>query len=374
MTQIVLVVLLVAAVGVWPADAGSLAEKREELHRLLLQLTQRREQLRQAKQQEHRVLGELEGIDRNREAAAQRLTQLAGDLRQSQARVQTTVAQLAVVQRELAVRRDRLRTRLRDIYKYGQGGYADVLLGTGDFAEFVTRWRFVSTIVRADSELIADYTADVTRYQYLYETYQEDKAHLRAVMTQTEASKREIEIQEQAKRALLRQIQGERGAFERAVRELEANSRDLEVLIKRMQSGQGLTRVALARELAGFLWPTQGPVTSGFGIRRHPIFGIQHMHTGVDIGAVWGAPVLAAGDGQVIYTGWFGGYGKIVVVDHGEGLSTLYAHLLEILVSPGASVRRGQVLGRVGTTGYSTGPHLHFEVRVDGRPIDPVAH
>ncbi len=369
----VLVALVIAAVAVVPAEAGSLAQKQVELRQLLLQLTQRRERLRQVKVREHRVLEELEGIDRSREVVARRLVDLAGGLRQSQARIQATATQLAVTRQALAVRRDRLRGRLREIYKYGRSDYLDVLLGTGDFAEFVTRWRFVSTIMRADSELIAGHAAEVTRYQQLHERLEEDKARLTAVMEQTEARKREMEVHEQAKRSLLRRIQEERASFERMVRELEANSRDLEVLIKRTQSGDGQRRIALARGLGRLLWPAQGTITSGFGLRRHPVFGIQHLHTGVDIGAAWGSPVLAAADGQVIYTGWFGGYGKIVVLDHGGGVSTLYAHLYEILVPSGGTVSRSQVIGRVGTTGYSTGPHLHFEVRVDGQPIDPVA-
>lgn len=374
MTRIILALLLVTAVAVMPADAGLLAQKREELRQLLVQLTQRQERLRQVKEKEHRVLGELEGIDRNREVAVRRLARVTVDLRQSQARVASTATQLAVAQRALTVRRDRLRGRLRDIYKYGQGGYMEVLLGTGDFAEAVARWHFVSTIVRADNELIADYTADVTRYQSLHETWQQHQARLAAIVDQTEANRREIEIQEHAKRAVLRRIQEERVSFERTVRELEENSRELEVLIRRIQSSQGHPRVAAARGLSELRWPAQGPITSGFGLRRHPVFGIEHFHSGVDIGATWGSPVLAAAEGQVIYTGWFGGYGKIVVVDHGGGVSTLYAHLFEILVAPGTAVRRGQVVGRVGTTGYSTGPHLHFEVRIDGRPVDPIAH
>ncbi len=371
MIRTTLVLLVVVALAVGSVEAGSLAEKREELHRLLVQLTQHRERLRQVQQQEDRVLGQLEGIDRSREAAVRRLVRLAVEFRQAQVRVQTAEAHLASAQRELAIRQARLRGRLRGIYKYGHGGYLEVLLGTADFAEFATRWQFVSTIMRADRALVTDAVAEATRYQDLQETLQSAAAHLSGVMAQTEASKRELEIQEQAKRTLLRRIQVERVAYERAVRELEANSRDLEILIKRLQGSPAQGRVALARGVGALRWPAQGPITSGFGLRRHPVFAIQHMHTGIDIGAAWGSPVLAAADGQVIHTGWFGGYGKIVIIDHGGGVSTLYAHLFEILVAPGASVRRGQIIARVGTTGYSTGPHLHFEVRVDGQPIDP---
>ncbi len=374
MTRVALIIILITALGTAPAGASALTERRQELQQILQQLTQRRDRLHKVRTEEHRVLGQLERIDRSREATARRLAGLTVEFRQTQARVQTVAQQLATTQRDLAVHQGRLRARLRDIYKYGQGSYLEVLLGTTNFAEFVSRWQFVSTVMRADRALIIEASADATRYQYLQETLQTDSARLNTVISQTEASKREMEIQGVAKRTTLRQIQHERRAYERAVRELEANSRELEVLIRRLQTPRAGTRVVLARGAGAIRWPADGPITSPFGMRRHPLFGITHMHTGVDIGALWGSPVLAAADGQVIHAGWFGGYGKLVVVDHGAGVSTLYAHLYEILVSSGASVRRGQVVGRVGSTGFSTGPHLHFEIRIDGQPIDPLSH
>jgi murein DD-endopeptidase MepM/ murein hydrolase activator NlpD len=119
------------------------------------------------------------------------------------------------------------------------------------------------------------------------------------------------------------------------------------------------------------VWPAAGPVTSGFGWRTHPISGTRRFHAGIDIGAPAGAPVRAAGAGVVAAAGWRGGYGLTVEVDHGEGVTTLYAHLSSIAVRPGEPVATGQQLGAVGSTGASTGPHLHFEVRVQDSPVDP---
>lgn len=316
------------------------------------------------------MLSALEDVDRSREATEQRLRELSHELARSRAAAQTAAARLAEVERRLDAHRARLAGRLRTIYLYGRTGYVDVLLGAGDVAEFVTRWHFVSTIVRADGRLIHAYAEDVAESRALLATLQQEGARLQAVTAETEARQREMEMQERAKRSALARLQEERAAFERMVRELEEDSRQLETLIRRRQGAMPRS-VALARSLAGFIWPARGVFTSGFGIRRHPIFRIRRMHTGQDIAAPYGTPVQAAADGRVIYTGWFGGYGKIVVIDHGDGLSTLYAHLSAILTRPGADVRRGHVVGRIGSTGYSTGPHVHFEVRVQGRPIDP---
>jgi murein DD-endopeptidase MepM/ murein hydrolase activator NlpD len=115
-------------------------------------------------------------------------------------------------------------------------------------------------------------------------------------------------------------------------------------------------------------------ITSGFGYRIHPIFHLRRLHTGVDFDCNLGDPIRAAAPGTVIEAGWRGGYGKCVIIDHGGGIATLYAHQSTILVSIGQEVARGQVIGKVGSTGYSTGPHLHFEVRVNGSPVDPMGY
>jgi murein DD-endopeptidase MepM/ murein hydrolase activator NlpD len=124
--------------------------------------------------------------------------------------------------------------------------------------------------------------------------------------------------------------------------------------------------------------PVAGWKTSGFGMRFHPVFRIWRLHTGMDIGAGGGTSIVAAADGEVVSAGWRGGYGNYTCVGHGvyqgRGLATCYAHQSRILVSEGQQVRRGQVIGRVGTTGASTGDHLHFEVRLDGEPVQPLRY
>jgi murein DD-endopeptidase MepM/ murein hydrolase activator NlpD len=124
---------------------------------------------------------------------------------------------------------------------------------------------------------------------------------------------------------------------------------------------------------SGMLMPAAGPITSYFGYRYHPILHFTRFHAGLDIGASWGSPIVAAADGQVATAGWAGGYGREVRIAHAGGLMTLYGHMSEIVAQQGAYVRAGQVIGYVGSSGLSTGPHLHFEVRKDGTPVNPMA-
>ncbi len=119
------------------------------------------------------------------------------------------------------------------------------------------------------------------------------------------------------------------------------------------------------------VWPTGGPITSDYGWRIHPVLGYRRMHTGIDIGAGYGRAIKATDSGNVIHSGWCGGYGYTVIIDHGKGISTLYAHCSKIYVRRGQAVFKGSTVAAVGSTGMSTGPHLHFEVRVNGVPVSP---
>lgn len=127
-----------------------------------------------------------------------------------------------------------------------------------------------------------------------------------------------------------------------------------------------------AERSAGLMTPVAGRITSGFGMRYHPILHYARMHAGIDFGAAWGSPIVAAADGTVVAAGYGGGYGRQVQIAHGGGIVTLYGHMSSIAATPGEPVRQGQVIGYVGSSGLSTGPHLHFEVKVNGRPVDPM--
>jgi murein DD-endopeptidase MepM/ murein hydrolase activator NlpD len=233
----------------------------------------------------------------------------------------------------------------------------------------VARARLVSAIIHQDTRLIQGYAADRDRTAELRERLEAQREQMRELMEETQERQQTLDARTAEKRRILRRIIRERSVAEQAVRELQEDSAELAALIQRLQGTGASFR---GRGLAGFLLPLRGALTSRFGRRTHPLFGRRHFHTGVDIAAPRGSPVRAAMDGTVLYAGWYGGYGKLIVLDHGQGLSTLYGHLSSILVSPGARVARSQVIGRVGSTGYSTGPHLHYEVRRNGRPVDPL--
>ena len=154
--------------------------------------------------------------------------------------------------------------------------------------------------------------------------------------------------------------------------DVEQASRDIEASIRAyQQTPRG--RARLLRAWTGhFVRPADGPITSGFGSRYHPILHCTRMHTGIDIGAGYGGAIRAAAGGEVVMAGTMYAYGNVVIIDHGGGVSTVYGHCSELLVSNGQTVRQAQIIARVGATGLATGPHLHFEVRRNGTPVNPL--
>ena len=368
LTAAAVVATAVPSVQASGSSRASLPARQEELRRIQRQLEEERERLLQARRRERRASDEVQRFDRDREGTEERLARLWSDLRRARVRADAAAAALARAEMSLSRRRTVLAGRLRDLHRYGRAGYLDVVLGASSFPEFVARARMVGAVVRSDARLITVTTEDRDQVAALREALDVEQARLQGLVRETEERRRELVVQVAAKRRVLRDIVNERAAAERAIRDLEEDSAELEALIRRLQAGvaagPGWARVAS-------VWPLRGPITSRFGLRVHPLFRLRQFHQGVDISAPTGTPVRAALDGSVLFAGWFGGYGKLVVIDHGEGISTLYGHLSAILVKPGQPIARGDMLGRVGSTGYSTGPHLHFEVRQNGRPIDP---
>ena len=175
-------------------------------------------------------------------------------------------------------------------------------------------------------------------------------------------------------KSMIERLQKDKSYYERTERELARQSASIQSMIANLTGGQSTSKVVVSS--TGFIRPISGPITSPFGYRVHPIFKSRIFHSGIDIGGPNGGAIKASNDGKVIYSGWYGGYGKVVILDHGvvngQPITTLYAHMSSINVSNGQMVKKGQAVGREGSTGYSTGPHCHFEVRVNGKPVNPL--
>ncbi len=335
------------------------------------QLSLRRRLLAHVEQQERRALGQLSWAQERLQRAAVHLHQTTVALDGTRRDVARATETLAVVSQRLSTHEAMMGARLRAFYERGPLGYLDVILGAADFRDFATRSYLIGLIIDRDLRLYQQVAQERQQRDEVRATLADREQQLADQQQRWIASRQETARLAAERRRLLERVRTERRAQEEAIQELEVESARITDIIRRAAGRGGGGPIQTLRNGA-LLWPVPGPITSGYGWRIHPIFHTREFHTGIDIGAPWGTPIQAAGDGTVIYTGWMRGYGMLVIVDHGNGLSTTYSHLSSYAVHAGERVQRGQVIARIGSTGWSTGPHLFFEIRDNGQPVNPL--
>lgn len=371
----VLLALLLAASPAVPGRAEGedllqqIEQKKSQLDQINQQLDSIQSQLRQKQQQERAKWRQLAQLERQLDRTTSDLKQARDDLAAAQARLEATTRELAQAEQELARRDALLGRRARALYEHGTVTYLDVLLAATSFSDLLTRYENLRQIYEADLAAFRQ-AAEYRRYVAGVKAQQEaEKAQVEQLVQRVEATKARLEqdkaATERSRQALLSDIEALRQAYDEWDRQSQQVGAELRSLEKELADRLHRQGAIILRR------PLVGPITSPFGNRWHPILKQWRMHTGTDYAAPTGTPIRAAESGIVTYAGWLGGYGKAVIIMHGRGISTLYGHMSEILVQSGQTVSQGQIIGRVGSTGLATGPHLHFEVRVDGEPRNP---
>ncbi|MDX6491542.1 MAG: hypothetical protein QOD43_1787 [Gaiellaceae bacterium] len=277
---------------------------------------------------------------------------------------------------------ERLGNRLIDLYEGGEPGALEVLFAATSFSDLISQADYVDAIGRQDRNIAGQVGTAKQRVHQQREHTKRFRAlaaaetrtiairagQVRALRDQLLASKNQLAAARAAKRESLRNVAESKKEFLHEVAGLAQASASLAAQIQSAQSSNSYSPGDTSPSAAGFIWPVNGPVTSGFGMRW------GRMHEGIDIGVASGTPIHAAASGRVVYSGWMSGYGNLVAIDHGRGISTAYAHQSSIGVGNGQTVSQGQVIGYVGCTGHCFGPHLHFEVRINGSAVDPLGY
>lgn len=357
-----------------------ISSREADLERTQAELAAVGEKIRQSDAELNRLKGELAELERKLSAAEAAYSQAQERTRQATVDLQRLAGRLESTRQRLEDRQETFGNRVAAAYKYGRVSYAEALMGSKDISDFMNTAYYIRSVMDADRHVIREVTeatlslaedrgeADRLREQVVAD--ERIAKERRAEVERLTASHRKVTdmvaAERQRREALQAELFVEEAATEAEIAELEAESEELAEELRRSQWRAG------APGSGSWVWPTSGHITSGYGYRTHPIYGSRRMHTGLDISGSYGQAIVAANGGLVISAYCSaGGYGCRVVIDHGGGVGSLYAHQSQFAVAEGQVVSPGQVIGYVGSTGASTGPHLHFEIRVNGSPVDP---
>ena len=349
----------------------------EETEELEQQLESLRQQAEMQQEETARIQGRIDTVSeqlRELSAAVQdaqtAYRAVKHDLDTVEAKIDENQALLEKMEDELADKTWILRRRVRDIYMNGQVSYVDALFGARDFKDFLTRMDLLSRVIRSDFRLVQQVVEDKRVVERARAALERERSAQAVLTKAADERQRVLRLRKQDKDRLLEKMETDKELSQQAYEEIVAASKEIEKLIResRYHYPGGTTGAG------GMIWPIEGEITSPFGWRVHPISGDARFHSGIDIGGDYGDPIHAAAAGQVIYSGWISGYGYAVIIDHGGGISTLYGHNEALAVSEGQMVAQGQVIAYCGSTGNSTGPHCHFEVREGGEPVEPLGY
>lgn len=338
------------------------------------------------------VSAKLKQIQADLDAANARLQSIQTKQAEINAQIAQTQNEIVKMEAYLKTRQDVLNRRVRAIYMHGQLNYLEVILGANSFSDFANRVELLKRVIRSDYNLILEIQKQKAAIEAKKVQLEEDKRQLDALAAEAEKTRQEIAKKKAEQQKVLDAAKSNKAAAAQMEQDLNAQLASVRNLIQQRLAAAEAARQAAQQQAASddeggggsddnyvqgtgaMGWPCSGPITSPFGYRTHPIFGTTIFHAGIDIGVDYGTPIHAADSGVVVYSGWISGYGNAVIIDHGGGISTLYGHNQSLAVSEGQSVSKGSVIAYAGSTGNSTGPHCHFEVDVNGSPVNPMGY
>ena len=336
------------------------------------------------------VSAKLKQIQADLDAANARLQSIRSRQAEINAQIVQTQNEIVKMEAYLETRQNVLNRRVRAIYMHGQLNYLEVILGANSFSDFANRVELLKRVIRSDYNLILEIQKQKAAIEAKKAQLEEDKRQLDALAAEAEKTQKEIAAKKAEQQKVLDAAKSNKAAAAQMEQDLNAQLASVRNLIQQRLAAAEAARQAAQQASSdeggggsddnyvqgtgAMGWPCSGPITSPFGYRTHPIFGTTIFHAGIDIGVDYGTPIHAADSGVVVYSGWISGYGNAVIIDHGGGVSTLYGHNQSLAVSEGQSVSKGSVIAYAGSTGNSTGPHCHFEVDVNGSPVNPMGY
>ena len=363
------IIICTYATTIYAEELTDLQKQQEELQN---QIEQSNDELNEVQSQLSENLKQIEKLDEKIADSEQKMEELNSEISTLQTSIDEIKAQLEVAEKKYEEQKNIMEKRLIAIYESGETKYIDVLLKSKDISEFLSNYYLINEITSVDKELLNEVEAQRKTIDLAKQKLEKEQEKLTTDLQNQTKTSTVLENTKTLREKYISRLSDEEKAKQAQIDEMtkqydEVNKQILEL------AKQGLDTEYIGGVLA---WPVPGytKISSNYGMRVHPITGQYKLHTGVDISAPMGANFVAANDGIVTKAGYNTAYGNMVIIDHGGGISTLYAHGSEILVTVGQTVKRNDPILKVGSTGYSTGPHAHFEVRINGVVTNPIEY
>jgi murein DD-endopeptidase MepM/ murein hydrolase activator NlpD len=350
-------------------QAGVLDEKFAELEQMQKEINEFQKQINSRRRTENSVTKELERLEMQLTLSQKELDYMIARIQYLGDRIAETQKEIADIEQKTEEKKDLFSDRLVCMYKAGTTSYLEILLNSNSISDFMARLYYLREIAQDDARLIEEYKALRQELAEKKEGLEKDVNDLTWAKAQEEEKRAVVASRSTDRERYLAELQQDRKKLEEALDQMERESKALEKVIRDLQA-QGHQREK--KEGLSMIRPVDGGwVSSEYGYRWHPVLGGYRGHAGIDLAVGSGKPIKAAEDGTVLLSCSNGGYGLCVILDHGGGISTLYGHASKLLVAKGDVVTRGQTIALVGSTGISNGPHLHFEVRINGATDNP---
>ena len=364
-------------------DLDKQIKKQEaEYQRIQKQISSTRNKLSETNKKERNVTQQIEILSQKITITQQKVNVVTLKIKKVHQNIVMLSNEIVDKNKGIAESEDLLRHRLVSIYKYGAVTNFNLLLSSQGAEDALANSYLLGKIAEQDQQLISELKLQKQKLNETQEQLKAQKASLESHGKELKTQTSDLKGASNERNVILAKVRKDKDLYMAQQNELLRASKELQATVKKLLTEK---RALAAKRSPGkpqtvyyrggrLAWPVQGTITSTFGTRIHPVFKTKITHTGLDISAPKGTPVKAADTGEVLFTGWMSGYGNVVILDHGGDLITVYAHLSRIECSEGAKVNRGGLIGSVGSTGVTTGNHLHFETRVNGDAVNPMRY